>query len=234
MSFPPSTRLAVPAAVTALAILVFAAVARLAPEVERGRLLPFFSDYEVARTRLLGLHFYADTSAGLADLVTVAALAGVAVALALVAALLIRQGSPDARAFITATAGAVFLAADDLLGAHETVGHNLGLLASLPIIDHPDDVVFGIYGLVVVAFAWRQRRLLDGAPRAPWLLFAVTGAIAVGHDLLPLHFGKAEEVAEAVAGLALLTGVVQVTALRLQMAPPHRARPFVGEATPLP
>ena len=95
---------------------MFAADARLAPDVERGRLLPFFSDYEVARTRLLGLHFYVDTSAGPADLVTVAALAGVAAALALVAALLVRQGSPDARVFITATAGAVFLAADDIPG----------------------------------------------------------------------------------------------------------------------
>ena len=196
----------------ALALLAFTAALRLAPVVRRGAVPPAFEDYEVVQVRLLGLEFYADTSSGLADLVTVAALAGAAVALGGVALLLARLGAAHVGSFAAAAAGAAFLAADDLLGAHETVGHNLGILAALPVVDHPDDAVLGLYALVVVAFAWSRRHLAAGTPRWPWVSCAVAGTFAVAHDLLPLHFTAAEEGAEVMAALALLTGVGLVAA----------------------
>lgn len=203
-------------ACAALALLAFAALARLAPEVRRGELLPFFESYEVAEVRLFGMRVYADTSAGLADLLTVSALAGTSVALGLSALLMYRRGATSARAFGVAALGAAFLAADDILAAHETVGHNLGFLASLPVIDHPDDVIVALYGLVIAAFAWRNRALAAHTPRWPWIACAVTGALAVGHDFLPLHLGLAEEGSEVLAGLALLTGVCMVAAGHLR------------------
>ncbi|CAA9520163.1 MAG: hypothetical protein AVDCRST_MAG30-3001 [uncultured Solirubrobacteraceae bacterium] len=203
----------------ALALLLFAALARLAPETRRGQLLPFFESYEVAEVRLLGATVYVDTSSGTADLVTVGALAAVALALAVCAAVLHRRGVDDALTFAVAAAGAAFLAADDLLAAHETLGHNLGFLAALPAIDHPDDVIVGLYGVVVASFAWRHRALAAGTPRAPWLVCAIAGAFAVGHDLLPLHLDAAEEGAEVLAGLALLAGVSTIASRRVQSRP---------------
>ncbi|CAA9528719.1 MAG: hypothetical protein AVDCRST_MAG30-3594 [uncultured Solirubrobacteraceae bacterium] len=204
----------------AFGVLVFAALARLAPETRRGQLLPFFESYEVAEVRLLGGTVYVDTSSGMADLVTVGALSAVALALALCAALLRRRGAAHASTFAIAAAGAAFLAADDLLAAHETLGHNLGFLAALPAIDHPDDVIVGLYGLAVVAFAWRHRALAAGTPCAPFALCAIAGGFAVGHDLLPLHLEAAEEGAEVLAGLALLAGVSAIAARRVQSVPP--------------
>lgn len=203
----------------AVTMLIFATVVRLAPQVQRGQLLPFFEDYEVSRVRFFGMEFYADTSAGVADLLTVTALAGVACALCAVALVLARRGATQAGTLAVAAAGAAFLAADDLLGAHESVGHNLGFLAALPVVDHPDDVITGLYGLIVVTFAWRHRRLADKTPRWPWLAGAAAGAFAVAHDLLPLHLSRAEEAAEVIAGLALLVGVAFVAARQLEVPP---------------
>ena len=218
MSF--ADRLPAPAARTAqlgagcaaLSLLVFAALARMAPEVRRGPLLPFFEQYEVAEVRLLGATVYVDTSSGLSDLVTVGALAAVALLLAGCSLSLRAQGSDRAAAFAWAALGAAFLACDDLLAAHETVGHNLPFLASLPLVDHPDDAIVGLYGLVAAAFAWRHRALVAGTPRWPWLVCAVAGAFAVGHDMLPLHLSAGEEAAEVIAGLALLAGAGTVAA----------------------
>ncbi len=212
----------------ALAILAFAVLARVAPEVERGRLLPFFEDYEVVRVRLLDVEFYADTSSGMADLLTVSALAGVACILASVALRLARRGGAHAGSFAVAAAGAAFLSADDLLAAHESVGHNLGFLAALPAIDHPDDVIVGVYAIVVVAFAWSQRRLAAKTPRWPWLVCLVAASFAVGHDVLSLHLSVAEEAAEVLAALALLTGVSFVAARHAAYAP--SAAPVGAEA----
>lgn len=210
-------------AAVALCFLVFAALVRLAPEVERGSLLPWFADYPVSRVRLAGFELYADTSSGIADLLTVVALAATACGLAVVAGRLWRRGLPEARTFATAAAGAAFLAVDDLLAAHESVGHNLGVLARLPGIDHPDDVIVGLYAVAVGVFAWRHRDLASGTPLWPWIVGAIASTFAVVHDLLPVHAGGVEEVAEVVAGVALLAGVRHVVAPRLQGLPASRA-----------
>ena len=195
------------AAAAAVAVLAFVAIVRQGEEVARGNLLPMFESYEVGRVRVLGTHLYVDRSAGLGDALT-------AIALALTSALLLhaaeRLAAPARRAFSTAAWGVLFLAADDLLSAHETVGHNLPVLARIPLVDHPDDVVLAIYAAVVGAFLWHHRALLDGADRRPWAVAGIAAALALGHDVLPLHFRLLEEGLEVVAAVALVVGVAGV------------------------
>lgn len=186
------------------------AAARQAEVVASGRLLPFFETYDqVARVRLLGVELYVDTSSGLNDLLTVSALATIAVLL-LAGAASARHDPALRRTFLAAAFGAAYLTADDLLAVHETVGHNLGALAELPLVDHPDDVIMALYGVVVCAFGWRHRDLLRGRARRWFVAAALAGGAAVAHDLLPLHYGAAEEVLEVVAAgaLVLATGVL--------------------------
>ncbi len=202
-------------------LVALVAAARQADVVERGALLPFFETYEVARVRLAGVELYVDTSSGAGDVVTAATLA--LAAAVLLAGAWAARADPSLRGTMrTAGLGAAFLAADDLLAVHETVGHNLGVLAALPVVDHPDDVVIGLYALVAAAFAWRHRALLAGAPRRAWAVCAVAGGAAVGHDLLPLHASAAEEALEVVAGAALLAATALVVRAHV---PAPRAQP---------
>ena len=190
---------ALPAALVALV-----AAAHQAPVLASGRLLPWFEQYDaVALVRLAGVELYVDTSSGVADLLTVTALALVA-GLFAAGAVAARHDPRLRRTFASAALGALYLSADDLLGVHETVGHNLGTLARLPLVDHPDDAVMALYGVLGAAFAWRHRRLLGGPGRRWWLVAGAAGALAIGHDVLPLHAGTFEEVLEVVAGGALL------------------------------
>lgn len=201
-----------------LALIGLVLAARNATVLERGRLLPFFDTYEVSRVRLLGVELYVDTSSGAQDLMTVLALAAVAVLLGLCALRL--RGRPAGGVFMCAALGALWLAADDLLAVHETVGHNLPVLADLPLVDHPDDVIVGMYGVAAALFALRHRQLAAGTPLALWLAVGVLGAAAVGHDLLPLNFSALEEICEVGAGLGLLAAVVLIARRQLRADPP--------------
>jgi hypothetical protein len=205
----------------ALAVLMLLAVAaaRRAPVVESGPLLDFFGSYEVERVRLLGMDLYVDRSAGPADLVTVAALIAATGVLVALAWILRRGGAAQAPpALAGAGLGAAFLAADDALAAHETLGHNLAFLAGLPIIDHPDDLIVGLYALVALSFAWRHRALARGTSPLPWVTAGASGCVAVAHDLLPLHLSVIEEGAEIVATVALLAGVACLAVAQLSRA----------------
>ena len=188
-------------------------MARQGREVARGNLLEHFESYEVARVRVLGAELYVDRSAGWPDVLT-------AIALAVTGALLLvtaeRLQAPARRTFATAGWGVLFLAADDLLSAHETIGHNLPVLARLPLVDHPDDVVIATYGLVVAAFAWHHRVLLEGADRRPWVVAGACAAMALLHDVSPLHLGPLEEGLEVLAAIALGTGVAGVARRHLR------------------
>ena len=203
-------------AVVAVLLLLGVLVARQGTVVARGNLHPAFADYEVERVRVAGVELYVDRSAHAGDALTAIALLAAAAVL-LVAAR--RLSGTTRTAFAWAGAGAAFLAADDLLSAHETIGHNLAWLTRIPVIDHPDDAVLALYAIVAGSFAWRHRGLLEGAPRDPWLLAGIAAALAVGHDVLPLHLRALEEGLEVLAAASGLLGVVTL------------ARTHVGRAT---
>lgn len=201
------------AATGATALLVGVLVARQGEVVARGRLHPAFADYEVDRVRMAGVELYVDRSTHAGDALTAVALLLAAAVLGVAAH---RLSGATRRTFATAAGGAAFLAADDLLSAHETIGHNLASLMSIPLVDHPDDAVLALYALVVAGFLWRSRRLLRGSPRAPWLVAVVAAALAVAHDVSPLHLGAIEEALEVVAAAAGLVGVIALARTHLR------------------
>jgi hypothetical protein len=59
-----------------------------------------------------------------------------------------------------AAAGLAVLGADELLGIHESIGHNLPFLADLPGVERPDDVVFAAYLIPAGAGAFLFRDVL--------------------------------------------------------------------------
>ena len=56
--------------------------------------------------------------------------------------------------------GLAFLALDEMLALHETIGYNLDFLADLPGVNSPEDVVFALYAVPAVAFFVVYRDLL--------------------------------------------------------------------------
>lgn len=220
------------AAVVAAGLLLGVLVARQGTVVARGNLHPAFADYEVERVRLAGVELYVDRSAHAGDALTAIALLAAAGVLLLAAR---RLSGATRGAFVSAGAGASFLAADDLLSAHETIGHNLASLVRVPVVDHPDDAVLAFYAVVVAAFAWRHRRLMRGAPRGPWFVAALAASLAVGHDVSPLHLGTIEEGLEVVAAGAGLVGVVALarTHVRRARGGPDRETPSTRQRRPV-
>ena len=212
-----------PAIATAAALVVAGvAVLREAPVVAEGRLLDFLPpDYSIQRVRIAGVEAYVDTSIGRSDLATSAVMLALAVFLGWVAWVLHRRGDASARPFAIAAAGALYLVFDDMLAVHETVGHNLGFLAGVPGVDHPDDAIMGLYGLVIAGFLWVHRALAPAGSHArrAWLAAAGLGAAAVLLDMLPVDSSRPEEGLEVLCALALLAGAVLTARLALARAP---------------
>jgi hypothetical protein len=114
-----------------------------------------------------------------------------------------------------AAAGLALLTLDETFALHELLGHNLHFLADAPGVARPDDLIFALYPLALAVFAWQFRDVLLAQPTAV-ALFAAGGlflAIAVGGDLAG---SRVDEMAEPVAGLCLIAGLVLVTAAALR------------------
>lgn len=82
----------------------------------------------------------------------------------------------------------VFLAFDDWLRIHETADrliHRIFGIHETEFTDHLDDLIVGLYGLVVAVILWRGRRaLLDFIPAARY--FIPAAAFSVLHFVLDL------------------------------------------------
>jgi hypothetical protein len=198
-------------AATAVLGLAGVVILRSAPVIAEGRLLDFLPPgYSIEQVRVAGLELYVDTSLGHSDIATSTVLVVLAVFLLGVALELRRRDEPCAGTFAIAAAGALFLAGDDLLALHETIGHNLGFLTSVPGVDHPDDAVMGIYALVVIGFCFHHRELAPAgtSARTAWLAAAVLGGTAIVLDMLPIDDTRPEEGLEVLCALGLLAGAV--------------------------
>jgi hypothetical protein len=208
-----------------VALAALAALALLdAKLVEEGRLLPWAGDH-VRRYELLGVRFYVDDETRPSfDLTTswsMLVLGGVALLAAILEARI--HGRTEAWKFLViAAVGGFWLGADEALGFHETIGHNLGFLADLPKVDRPDDVVISLYLVLAIAIAVRFRRVLAASHAARAFLVVAVGFAAVSafFDLIAAP-DAAEEGMEA---LATLTALGAFTALAADIVTPRRER----------
>jgi hypothetical protein len=238
-------------ACAAVGVVVAVAVVSAAPSlyevVRSGRdLAPYSSTYlyEVRVLDAFTLYATPETRPSLDKLSAVGLVA--AGTMVFTALLLLRAARADIRLqrfFAFASAGLAFLAADELFGIHELIGHNLRFLADLPGVTRPDDVVFALYALPLAVFAWSFRDVVRPHRTAVRLfgLGLVFFAVAVVGDL---RSSGIDEPAEGLAAACLLAGLVAITAtiLRreldldgiaaLRAGPPMRGNDLSGDDYP--
>jgi hypothetical protein len=174
--------------------------------LDEGKLLPY-TDGHIYRLRFFGfLELYAEPSRrpDPADVFTtfvLLTLSGVALVtgLALHAA---GGGNYDVspRFFLLTWVGTAYLAADELLGLHESLGHNLPFLLALPGIQRPDDFILLVYGLVALAVLIAYRGVILSSRRArPYFAALLVAVMLV--PVLDITGSILEEAAEIAACL---------------------------------
>jgi hypothetical protein len=161
------------------------------------------------------------------DEATATALVALAVAALMTALILRATGAPRRLRLFYAIAagGAGFLAVDEMVAIHETLGHNLPFLADLPGVDHPDDPIVALYALPALAFVIAFRDILAASAPSCALFGAgmVFFAFAAAADLIA---APAEELFEVLASACLFAGFVVLIVLHLG----ERLRPLtVGQ-----
>jgi hypothetical protein len=230
----------------ALAALIpmgaLAGVVLIGPELyeveDKGRgpgIVPYESGV-IYKVRLLGeLLLYAPEEARpQSDKVTSLALTAVTTMM-LMAFLVLRAAAGRVRLRRFFACGAVGLAAltlDETFALHELLGHNLHILAGVPGVERPDDLIFALYPIAIAIFAWHFRDVLLALTKAV-SLFAIGGCffmIAVASDVIG---SGADEIAEPAAVLCLAAGLVLLTAdaLRRELRLP-RVAPLHATAAP--
>jgi len=109
--------------------------------------------------------------------------------------------------FMLTFLGASALALDEVVGVHESLGHNLQFLSNLPGVDRPDDALILFMAVPAVLFLFLFRGVILVSRRAV-VLFAVALAlflISAAADFLSLPF---EEPAEVLATVTLAAATV--------------------------
>lgn len=208
---------AVIAAMTALATAAVVAEGKLVPSGGTG----------VRRIRVWdAFEFYisSETAWPPIDVLTVISLSVAAAVLGFSALVLASAGQRDRlmSCFMISAVGAGYLAADELLAIHESIGHNLQFLRRLTGVERPDDLVLAAYSIPGCAFLWYFRRELLSV-QGSRVLFA----LGVGCVLLAIVFDLtsvgAEEYLELLGAAALGGGFVWLALAhvrsRMQLAP---------------
>jgi hypothetical protein len=208
--------------------LVLALLSR-AEVLEKGQLLPY-TNAKIYHLRLPGgLTFYVEPELKPSlDLLNAYLLTGIAFISLSFATLLARfgegaRGAPF-RFFFVSFLGASYLVADELLGIHETIGHNLRFLLGLRVAKRPDDLVIMLMALTAGGVLLAFRRVILASRGAVVLFGAGAGLILLAAiaDLLSLPF---EEVTEVLAALLMVAGMMTLGVRHL--------RPFVeGDQRP--
>ena len=190
--------------------------------VAKGELLPWDvgTVYQVEAFHRFTL--YADGEARRApDAVGGLLLAAIAGMSLLVYALLRRSGA-DAlartrRCFLALAAGTAYLAVDEMVGLHETVGYNLPALADIPGIDRPDDLIALAYAVPALAFLLVFLDVLLASRRAAAFFALAVFLFLVGAGLDAADV-VLEELAEPAATISLLVGFLLLAVDRLAAA----------------
>lgn len=211
-------------AVVALGLLALAALIAVvsafatAEVVAKGRLVP--TDGPGARRIRIwdAVEFYisSETARPSNDVMTYIVLTAIAAVLAFAALVLVIGGRRErlVGCFAVGAVGAGYLAVDELVAIHESLGHNMLFLRSWTGVERPDDLIFVSYTLPACAYFWffrgellslRASRVLLGAGVACMLLGVVSDLGDIG----------AEENLELLAAAALGTGFVWLAAARV-------------------
>jgi hypothetical protein len=114
-----------------------------------------------------------------------------------------------------AAAGLALVTLDETFALHEMLGHNMHFLGDVPGVERPDDLIFALYPIAAAVFAWQFRDVLFGERRVT-ILFAVGAfflVVSAAGDLIGSHV---DEVAEPIAGVCLIAGLVLIPARALQ------------------
>ena len=102
-----------------------------------------------------------------------------------------------------------YLAADELFGIHESLGHNLRFLAKIPGVSRPDDFIIGMYGVGALAYLYIFRGVFLRARRS-FRYFGVALSLFMVSALLDLATMRFEEVVEVAASVLFLSGVLSL------------------------
>ena len=174
--------------------------------VAEGALLPWREN--IREVEVLGVRLYVDEEFyPRLDVLTTMVLAGVGSVAAFARMLLAGSGDRGVvRFFGLAAAGAWWLAADEAIGLHETIGDNVGALVGVPVVSHPDDLIVGLYAVAGLAFLLRFRRILLASREASAAFAgaAVLVVVAALIDLLGAAPDRIEDAVEAAAAVIVL------------------------------
>jgi hypothetical protein len=168
---------------------------------------------EVARVRVAGLvTIYVDLARGNAeDAVTGVLLTAMGTAAVMTGLLLSGAGAARrlVRCYLVFGAAMAFLAADELLSLHETIGYSIERI--FPGIDRANNLIVALYALLAVAglIAFRRELWRGRARRVLFVAAAAIFALSVVFDILK---SSAEEPAEVLAALCVVVGFLTLLA----------------------
>lgn len=199
--------------------------------VRKGNFLPYTNGFIYEVLLFDTFTVYAEPEVvDLLDLMNGYLLVGAAFA-ALTFAVIVMKGAADDRDprlwfFLTIFVGLSYLVADEWLGIHESIGHNLQFLRSLPFGDRPDDLIILAYGVPALLFLLAFRRLIWGSV-ASRVFFALAfvafagAAVADGADFF------AEEILECLPSLLIVAAVISLGVHHTKpgLEPIHSAAP---------
>jgi hypothetical protein len=122
--------------------------------------------------------------------------------------------------------GALYLAGDESLALHETIGDNLRFLTALPGVERPDDVIFASYVIPAVVVVVVFRDQFRSSPAA-LPLFGAAVALFFGAALFDVVGIGVDELLEPLSSGFLLAGfaVLALDVLRAAGVAPDAARP---------
>lgn len=144
------------------------------------------------------------------DLINAYLMIGIAFA-ALTFGLILRRSGQDSRSrglqlLAIMFVGFTFLVADELMGIHESIGHNLQFLRRLPLVKRPDDVVMMAYAIPagLVVYYFRATLFAYRGARNAFLL-ALAGIVVYGFS--DLRSWPIEDPLKVLTSLCVLVGV---------------------------
>lgn len=214
--------LIVAAAVALLALMIFGYVLSKNYKVlAEGALLPY-TDGKVARLRLFDavtLYVAKERTRPLdvLNVVLFAMTAGVSFFTLVLLDMLATARGKVAAFFVVALVGAVWLAADEGIGIHETIGYNLDFLRDVPGVHRPDDLVFASYGMPALVIVVVFRKVIL-ASRAAVACFAAALALFVAAAFFDVVGIGLDEICEPMSTACLLAGFTLIALREVRTA----------------